>query len=863
MDPAKLARLADALDGRYRVERELGEGGMATVTLAWDLRHDRPVALKVLKPELAATLGTDRFLAEIRVTARLQHPHILPLFDSGVADGFVFYVMPYVEGESLRARLDREKQLPIEQAVRIASAVGEALDHAHRQGVIHRDIKPENVLLRDGQPMVADFGIALALHAASQERFTQTGFAPGTPRYMSPEQLTSERDAGPASDVYALGCVAYEMLAGVPPFTGASHQVLLGRVLSGRPASLSELRPTVPAYVDAAILKSIERLPADRFATAGEFAQALTRESAAAGRPLAPGPRRMPKRDRAASLAVAAVAVLLALNAWLLLQRRQARGPTVYDVGIADAPIIFTAQPLPALSVSQSGAFVVYVAQQGADTELWYRSLLDDEARPIAGTRGASTPMLSRDGLRVAFIADGQLKVAPVAGGTVSRVTSVADPAGARWLDDDRILIADHDGQILRWIDPGSGRADSARAPHCLLPQPLPPQSLLCSGAFTRAEVLDRAGDGYVARTLPSRAPALMTLAGSDFRLLDDNHIAFVSAEGVLRVVRFQPATLEIGSPVATVDNVRFESYTGAGQYAVAASGTLVYAPGPTANIGHFVRTRVTGETDTLEVPAGAWERFGLSRTGQRFAAVQQDADRERLLVFDLASGRQQTLLEAAFIGEPFWLPDDRVLVSVPSSDGVPNLIIDSPGNPRADTLLRGVMFLPTSATTDGRIVAWEPGSLIGVVIDPAQQPVSVDTVLTGVYFPAIAPNGKWMAYQLASTGQLSVERWPERDRRYELAAGGWEPQWLDSITVGFWKRSTWYIGKLRPDGEGFDVSMWFSDPRFSDTLGQSWEPTGDGHAIYLRGPADITAAYLRVVPGWLEDARRAARLAR
>jgi hypothetical protein len=354
-----------------------------------------------------------------------------------------------------------------------------------------------------------------------------------------------------------------------------------------------------------------------------------------------------------------------------------------------------------------------------------------------------------------------------------------------------------------------------------------------------------------------------MTLAGSDFRLLDDEHIGFVSAEGVLRVVGFQPATLEIGTPVATVENVRFESYTGAGQYAVAASGTLVYAPGPTANIGSFVRTRVTGETDTLQVPTAVWERFSLSRSGHRLAAVQQDADRERLLVFDLLTGRQQTLLEAAFIGEPFWLPNESLLVSVSSSDGVSNLTLNSPGTPRADTLLRGVMFLPTSATTDGQIVAWGSGALIGVVIDPAEQPVRADTVLTGVYFPAISPNGKWIAYQLASTGQLFVERWPERDRRYELAAGGWEPQWLDSVTVGFWKRSTWYVGKLRADGEGFDVSLWFSDPRFSDTLGQSWEPTSDGRAIYLRGPANITSAYLRVVPGWLDNARRAARLAR
>ncbi len=219
-----MERINEALSGRYRVERELGEGGMATVYLAHDERHDRKVALKVLKPELAAVMGGERFLTEIRTTANLQHPHILPLFDSGEADGVLFYVMPFVKGESLRAKLDRDKQLSVDDAVRIAKAVAGALDHAHRQGVIHRDIKPANILLQDGQPMVADFGIALAVSAAGGGRLTETGLSLGTPFYMSPEQATADRDPGPQSDVYSLACVLYEMIApgirptpGVPP----------------------------------------------------------------------------------------------------------------------------------------------------------------------------------------------------------------------------------------------------------------------------------------------------------------------------------------------------------------------------------------------------------------------------------------------------------------------------------------------------------------------------------------------------------------------------------------------------------------------------------------------------------------------
>src|SRR5512141_1609877 len=233
-----LGRLTAALADRYRVERELGAGGMATVYLAEDLRHGRKVAVKVLRPELAAVIGADRFLAEIRTTANLQHPHILPLHDSGQADSFLFYVMPFVEGESLRDRLVRETQLPIGDAVRIATEVASALDYAHRHGVIHRDIKPENILLHDGRALVADFGIALAASKAGGTRMTETGMSLGTPTYMSPEQAMGEREITGRSDVYALGAVLYEMLSGDPPFTGSTAQAVVARVLTEKPAPL-------------------------------------------------------------------------------------------------------------------------------------------------------------------------------------------------------------------------------------------------------------------------------------------------------------------------------------------------------------------------------------------------------------------------------------------------------------------------------------------------------------------------------------------------------------------------------------------------------------------------------------------------
>src|SRR5690349_11529014 len=246
--------VAAALSGRYTIERELGAGGMATVYLARDVKHDRKVAVKVLHPDLAAALGAERFLAEIRTTANLQHPHILALHDSGEADGFLFYVMPFIDGESLRDRLTRERQLPIGDALRIAREVADALGYAHEHGVIHRDIKPENILLQGGHAFVADFGIALAVQSAGGQRMTQTGLSLGTPQYMSPEQAMGERTIDARSDLYALGAVVYEMLTGDPPFRGSTVQAIVAKVLTEKPAPLIARRERVTPAVEHAVL---------------------------------------------------------------------------------------------------------------------------------------------------------------------------------------------------------------------------------------------------------------------------------------------------------------------------------------------------------------------------------------------------------------------------------------------------------------------------------------------------------------------------------------------------------------------------------------------------------------------------------
>src|SRR5437879_4647241 len=307
-----LARLKAALADRYAIDRELGHGGTATVYLAHDLKHSRSVAIKVLRPELAAALGAERFLREIEIAARLTHPHILPLHDSGEAKGFLYYVMPFVDGESLRDRLKREPQLPVEEAVRIAREVATALSHAHSQDVVHRDIKPENILLSGGEAVVADFGIARAIVAAGAETLTDTGLAVGTPGYMSPEQAMAQQHIDGRADIYALGCVLYEMLAGHPPFLGTTAQEILARHTLDPVPPLRTIRPELPAAVDRALGRALAKTPADRFATPAAFIEALTQAGAA-----------LPLARRAARPGLFVAAGVAALVAgYVLLTRR-------------------------------------------------------------------------------------------------------------------------------------------------------------------------------------------------------------------------------------------------------------------------------------------------------------------------------------------------------------------------------------------------------------------------------------------------------------------------------------------------------------------------------------------------------------
>jgi Tol biopolymer transport system component len=407
-------RLKAALADRYLIEREIGSGGMATVYLAEDLKHHRQVAVKVLEPDLAESLGAERFLREIETAANLTHPHILPVFDSGEADGFLFYVMPFVEGESLRSRLTKEKQLPVEDAIQITREIADALAYAHRKGVIHRDVKPANIMLEEGHAVLADFGVAHAVAEARGERLTRTGTSLGTPAYMSPEQASGERDLDGRSDQYALGCVLYEMLAGQPPFTGAQVESVVRQHLTEEPPSVTQLRPSVDQEVARVITRSLAKSAADRFRTMGEMAAAfgLTTTPLHAVTPPAP-------RSIAIPAALAVFVTLTGVGLWSWLGNRAS--PVLEPGQMAQLTLDPGLEVDPA--ISPDGKWVAYASGRFGNMHVHLRQVSDGRAVDLtAGLPGDHRwPKWSPDGTEIMFQASGAIYVIPALGGVQPR----------------------------------------------------------------------------------------------------------------------------------------------------------------------------------------------------------------------------------------------------------------------------------------------------------------------------------------------------------------------------------------------------------------------------------------------------------
>jgi Tol biopolymer transport system component len=799
-----LARLSAAIAERYRVERELGAGGMATVHLAHDLKHQRDVAIKVLHPDLGAALGGERFLSEIRTTARLQHPHILPLLDSGEADSLLYYVMPLVTGETLRARLERERLLPIADAVRIASEVASALDYAHRQGVIHRDIKPENILLHDGQALVADFGIALAVQQAGGSRMTQTGLSLGTPHYMSPEQAMGEKTIDARADVYALGAVLYEMLAGEPPFTGGSVQAIVAKVLTERPTSIRTLRDTVPPHVESAVLTALAKLPADRFESAKAFHDALRDAGHATGRATTAMPaasRHAPGGWRPTTAGLAALcAVAAALAAWGWLRPGTSdRTVSRFAVNLWDDDFDMSVRGTDGrirghrVAIAPDGSSLVF--RGGAtDSARLYRKLRDERtATPMAGTEGGMSPFFSPDGAWVGFATQsGDLRKVPAAGGgaiTLAKIAGNGQRTGV-WMDDGRILFVDEENNLRQITADGSAattlRNFGSGIAFRLWPLPGSRGVLInaCRPPCTTHPVyVHEFGRDSLRQLLDDAAGAWYSPSG---------HLVYAGREGGLFAIAFDPEGLETtGGAFPVIDGVKPEEFT------ISASGDALYGTGTSAlGVRELVWVSRGGAVEPVDPEWRAlFDYPALSPDGSRVAVTLREADgNANIWVKRFGGGRQKLTLGTLTSWRPSWIGDGTSLmyaqldqIDTTASNGdlwrsradgsaEPERVLDVPKG-----IWEGEM------SRDGQWIVYRVNDR-GVDANVYARRVSGDTTTVpivrsgaGERTVALSPDGRWLAYSSNEAGdyEVYIVSFPDASSRQLVSrSGGTGPRW-------------------------------------------------------------------------------------
>jgi serine/threonine-protein kinase len=884
-----LERLAAALADRYAIERELGAGGMATVYLAQDLKHDRQVAIKVLRPELAAVIGAERFLSEIRTTANLQHPHILPLHDSGDARGALYYVMPFVEGESLRDRLAREKQLPIAEAVRITSEVASALDYAHRHGVIHRDIKPENILLHDGRALVADFGIALAASSAGS-RMTETGMSLGTPHYMAPEQAMGERTLDARTDVYALGCVLYEMLTGDPPFTGSTAQAIVAKVMTENPVPPSRGRDTVPETVEDALLTALAKLPADRFASAAEFAEVLSAGSPTRVMPRGRRAERMAAGPRGWMALAAVIVVLAGLAAWGWLRPRGvagAGGTTRAELVLPDsAPVEFIGEATigvgqTAIAISEDGRTLAYVGGGDSRPRIYIRPLDRFEVTPLAGTDGAFRPFFSPDGAWIGFFADNQLRKVATVGGPVTTLAEASQTTGGVWTRTGDILYtSDLSQSALMRVSASGGpavRLNGETRMGCTKTMSLLPDDgwILCTAVSDQAftfllayaletgehRVLVRAGEARAwqyGEPIPGDV-----LIGSTPLVRGDGTLLYTSPDGTLLSLRFDPDRLMTsGDPLVVASGIRQESWTHHAQVAAAGNGTIAYVSGSDARFGVLAWLDRRGRVDTLPFPAANSLGTDVSPDGAQVAvSIPAVSGALELWLYDLRSGNRSRLLTNLSSSESRWASDGKYVIAGLMGGVLVRVDPTRPG--QLDTLAQTSIY-PFGLSRNDRVLLGSPGqqaltgevqlSTYRIALDGSlpPEPLTLGGQAGGAYGPTLSPDDRWVAY-LGRAGGVFVEPYPPTGEIYRISGelDGDVPYWsAGGDEIFFPSNSLMYVTRVHHGSPPrFDPPQLIAAQRFANYAGRPYAVAPDGQRFLIKIPSSEHSAHsIRVI---------------
>jgi len=777
-----LGRLTQSLADRYQIERELGQGGMATVYLAEDIRHERKVAVKVLRPELSAILGGSRFLNEIRVTANLQHPHILGLYDSGEAAGLLYYVMPYVAGETLRQKLAREKQLSVDEAIDITRAVASALDYAHRHGVIHRDIKPENILLADGQPVVADFGIALAVSAAGGNRLTETGLSLGTPNYMSPEQATGDRVVDGRTDIYSLACVTYEMLTGDPPHTGSTAQAVIAKILTEPASPVSSARPATPPHVVAALHQALAKLPADRFHTAAEFAQALIqpgRVSTHATFPAAAAPAPGVSWKIAAGIAVIA-ATLGAVGMNFASRPESPGGVGRFGISVDPFPLLITgfAQQI---ALSPDASRLAYVGRGPGGSRVYIRAMSDSLPRPVPGTDRGYGPFFSPDGRRLGFWTPNRLMQVPLEGGTP---VMLADSAGAfaAWTDDNMIVYTDPFGRSLNVVSAAGGpsrllvRSDTGQF---LAISPLPGGrkvlvSLLGAGRTRTSVITVSLKDGSIADAgLPDVVMA---------RYVPSGHVVYQRRSG--GPLMAAPFSLRSGRvtgesrPVAPEARITFRVVA---QWDAAGTSVAYVPPAPL----QLALVDRSGRMTTVAEQARQYHHPRFSPDGRHVALDITDPDGRDLWILDTRDGNLSRLTVGEVANDPYWSPDGRKLAYTSVRGAVRSIFVrNADGSGTGDSVYGDENDHSSGVWSRGDTLIVPTSLTAGIWMVPLRDPGRASRIpgsRSQEAYPALSPDGRWLAYVSSESGrqEVYVRPFPGPGGRIQVSIdGGSEAVW-------------------------------------------------------------------------------------